>query len=170
MGESMGKSIGTMGKAMSEGKTMMGKSMESGDSCGDSCRDSFNLNGGRSSHGYRGSVGHGHGLGDMSCDSLGLVQGCVIGGLGLNDRFLGKDGLMLNNGLRDVLGGHDLAGVDGGNGSGLMDVGGLGNGVGDSGNLRGGLSIGMSLSNGVGKVATQAVVFNGGRVVSRGSD
>ena len=83
---------------------------------------------------------------------------------------MGKDGLVLNDGLGDVLGGHNLSGDNLGNGGGFMDNSGLSNGVSNGRQLRGDLSIGMSLSNGVGKVSTQSVMFNGGRIMSRSSD
>merc|ERR1711862_753816 len=78
---------------------------------GDSDGGSSNLNGG----GLDGNSGCGHnmvgnGLGNMLGDSPGLVQGLVDNGLGLNNRFLGKDGLVFNDGLGDMFGGDDLAG------------------------------------------------------------
>ena len=132
---------------------------------------SSNLNGG----GLDGNSGCGHnmvgnGLGNMLGDSPGLVQGLVDNGLGLNNRFLGKDGLVFNDGLGDMFGGDDLAGGDMGNGCGLMDHSGFSNGVGDGGKLGGHLGVGMGFSHGVGKVATQPVGLNGGGVMGGGPD
>ena len=130
---------------------------------------SSNLNGG----GLDGNSGCGHnmvgnGLGNMLGDSPGLVQGLVDNGLGLNNRFLGKDGLVFNDGLGDMFGGDDLAGGDMGNGCGFMDHSGFSDGVGDGGKLGGHLGIGMGLGDSVGKVATQPVGLNGGGVVGGG--
>merc|ERR1712212_818212 len=58
----------------------------------------------------------------------------------------------------------------GGNGGGDVGVGGLSNRVGQGGDLGDDLSKSMSLSSGVGKVASQSVVLNGSRVMSWGTD
>jgi len=114
------------------------------------------------SYGSWGSVGSnmGHRLGNMVGNSLSFVQRLVVGGLGLNNRFLGKDGLVFNNGVGDMLGGSNGTGDNFGNGSGFMDISGLSNGVGKGGHLGGHLSEGMGLSHSVGKVTTQTVGFN----------
>lgn len=77
---------------------------------------------------------------------------------------------MLDDGLSDVVNGHDLAGVDGGNGCGFVDVDGLCHGVGDGGQLGGHLGVGMSLSHGIGKVAAETVGLDGSRVMGGGPD
>jgi len=114
------------------------------------------------SYGSWGSVGSnmGHRLGNMVGNSLSFVQRLVVGGLGLNNRFLGKDGLVFNDGVGDMLGGSNGTGDNFGNGSGFMDISGLSNGVGKGGHLGGHLSEGMGLSHSVGKVTTQTVGFN----------
>merc|ERR1740123_2250066 len=111
---------------------------------------------------YWGSVGSNMGqrLGNMVGNSLSFVQRLVVGGLGLNNRFLGKDGLMFNEGVGDMLGGSNGTGDNFGNGGGFMDISGLSNGVGKGGHLGGHLSEGMGLSHSVGKVTTQTVGFN----------
>merc|ERR1719273_2732398 len=60
----------------------------------------------------------GNGLSDMVSQSPGLEQGLVIGSLGLNNRFLGKDGLMFNDGMGDMLDGGNCARDNLGNGGG----------------------------------------------------
>lgn len=114
------------------------------------------------SYGSWGSVGSnmGHRLGNMVGNSLSFVQRLVVGGLGLNNRFLGKDGLVFNDGVGDMLGGSNGTGDNFGNGGGFMDISGLSNGVGKGGHLGGHLSEGMGLSHSVGKVTTQTVGFN----------
>merc|ERR1719203_2106761 len=64
------------------------------------------------SYGSWGSVGSnmGHRLGNMVGNSLSFVQRLVVGGLGLNNRFLGKDGLVFNDGVGDMLGGSNGTG------------------------------------------------------------
>merc|ERR1711935_938184 len=111
---------------------------------------------------YRGSVGSNMGqrLGNMVGNSLSFVQRLVVGGLGLNNRFLGKDGLVFNNGVGDMVDGSDGTRDHSGNGSGFMDKSGLSNGVGNGRHLGGHLGVGMGLSHSVGKVTTQTVVFN----------
>merc|ERR1719209_2659105 len=61
-------------------------------------------------------------------------------------------------------------GLMGGNWGRDVGVGSLSNGVGQGGNLGNNLSESMSLSSGVGKVATQSVVLDGSRVMGRGTD
>lgn len=114
------------------------------------------------SYGSWGSVGSnmGHRLGNMVGKSLSFVQRGVVGGSGLNNRFLGKDGLVFNDGVGDMLGGSNGTRDHSGNGSGFMDISGLSNGVGNSGHLGGHLGVGMGLSHSVGKVTTQTVGFN----------
>lgn len=77
---------------------------------------------------------------------------------------------VLEDGLSDVVGLDDGGGLVGGNWGGDVGVGGLSHGVGQGGDLGSDLSEGVSLSSGVGKVATQPVVLDGGRVMSRSSD
>lgn len=114
------------------------------------------------SYGSWGSIGSnmGHRLGDMVGNSLSFVQRLVVGGLGLNNRFLGKDGLVFNDGVGDMLGGSNGTRDHFGNGSGFMNISGLSNGVGNGRHLGGHLSKGMGLSHSVGKVTTQTVGFN----------
>merc|ERR1712008_571492 len=111
---------------------------------------------------YWGSVGSNMGqrLGNMVGNSLSFVQRLVVGGLGLNNRFLGKDGLVFNNGVGDMVDGSDGTRDHSGNGSGFMDKSGLSNGVGNGRHLGGHLSVSMGLSHSIGKVTTQTVVFN----------
>lgn len=127
-------------------------------------------NWGGDSDGGWGSMDSNSGLGNSVSDSLDLLVGGVGNSPGSNNGFLGQDGSLLNDGLGDVFGGDDLAGGDMGNGCGFMDHSGFSNGVGDGRNLGGHLSVGMGLSDSVGKVATQPVRFDGGRVMGRGSD
>lgn len=148
------------------------------------------------SNGGWGGMDSDSGLGNSVSDSLDLLEGGVGNSLGLqkkfikltsiktpthggsfklldtysNNGFLGQDGSLLNDGLGDVFGGDNLAGGDMGNGCGFMDHSGFSNGVGDGRNLGGHLSVGMGLSDSVGKVATQPVRFDGGRVMGWGSD
>merc|ERR1719362_654325 len=84
-----------------------------------------------------------------SWGSVGSNMGhrLVVGGLGLNNRFLGKDGLVFNDGVGDMLGGSNGTGDNFGNGGGFMDISGLSNGVGKGGHLGGHLSKGMGLSH-----------------------
>lgn len=114
------------------------------------------------SYGSWGSVGSnmGHRLGNMVGNSLSFVQRLVVGGPGLNNRFLGKDGLVFNDGVGDMLGGSNGTRDHFGNGSGFMDISGLSNGVGNGRHLGGHLGVGMGLSHSVGKVTTQTVGFN----------
>lgn len=114
------------------------------------------------SYGSWGSIGSnmGHRLGDMVGNSLSFVQRLVVGGLGLNNRFLGKDGLVFNDGVGDMLGGSNGTRDHFGNGSGFMNISGLSNGVGNGRHLGGHLSEGMGLSHSVGKVTTQTVGFD----------
>jgi len=111
---------------------------------------------------YWGSVGSNMGqrLGNMVGNSLSFVQRLVVGGLGLNNRFLGKDGLVFNDGVGDMLGGSNSSRDHSCNGSGFMDKSSLSNGVGKGGHLGGHLGVGMGLSHSVGKVTTQTVGFN----------
>jgi len=114
------------------------------------------------SYGSWGSVGSnmGHRLGNMVGNSLSFVQRLVVGGLGLNNRFLGKDGLVFNDGVGDMLGGSNGTRDNFGNGSGFMNISGLSNGVGNGRHLGGHLSESMGLSHSVGKVTSQTVGFN----------
>merc|ERR1719157_232022 len=111
---------------------------------------------------YWGSVSSNMGqrLGNMVGNSLSFVQRLVVGGLGLNNRFLGKDGLVFNDGVGDMLGGSNSSRDHSCNGSGFMDKSGLSNGVGNGGHLGGHLGVGVGLSHSVGKVTTQTVGFN----------
>lgn len=60
------------------------------------------------------------------------MVGCGEGGFGLNEGFLGKDGLGFNDGVRNVVDGGDGSGDNFSNGSGFVDNGGLSNRVGQS--------------------------------------
>merc|ERR1719209_2220242 len=88
---------------------------------------------------------------DRSSDSLGSIGGDV-----------------LEDGLGNVVGLDNWGGLMGGNWG--MGVGSLSNGVSQGGDLGNDLSESMSLSSGVGKVATQSVVLDGSRVMGRGTD
>jgi len=126
-------------------------------------------------------------------DLLNSVEGSVDGGGNLLDRvgtgLMNKglaNGLVSTDGSRDHLatisgdvledGLSNMGGPDNGrrlvgsNGSRDVSVGSLSNRVGQGGDLGDNLSEGMSLSCGVGKVATKPVVLNGGRVMGRGPD
>ena len=59
----------------------------------------------------------------------------------LNNRFLGKDGLVFNDGVGDMLGGSNGTRDHFGNGSGFMDISGLSNGVGNGRHLGGHLGV-----------------------------
>merc|ERR1719328_81939 len=101
---------------------------------GNSC-DSRGSNMGYGGGCNSGSVMVGHGLGNVVGKSLGFVQGLSVVGSGLNNGFLGKDGLVFNDGVGDMFGGGNSSGNHFGNGSGLVDNSGFGNGVGNSGHL-----------------------------------
>lgn len=74
----------------------------------------------------------GNRLGNVVSQSLDLLQSGVVGGSGLNNRFLGEDRLVFNDGVRNVVDGGDGSGDNFGNGSGFVDIGGLSDGVGQS--------------------------------------
>merc|ERR1740131_376887 len=121
------------------------------------------------------------------------VEGSVDGGGNLLD---GVGAGLMNNGLADGLVGTDrsgdhlaseggdvledrlsnMGGLDNGswlvgsNGGEDVGVGSLSDGVGQGGDLGDDLSESMSLSGRVGKVATQPVVLDGGRVMGGGPD
>ena len=76
----------------------------------------------------------------------------------------------LEDGLGNVVGPDDRGWLVGGNWGGDVGVSGLSHGVGQGRNLGDDLSIGMSLSGGVGKVASQPVVLYGSRVMCWGTD
>jgi len=102
----------------------------------------------------------------------GLVQGLLIGGVGSNwadDWLVPVQLLLLEDGLGDVLGGDDGSWLDSLDGCWGVDVGGLSNGDGPGGQLWGDLGVSVSLGGGVGKVASQPVALNGGRVVGWGA-
>jgi len=142
--------------------------------------------GGGSSHsgdGVRDSHGDLSDLVDWGVHSLahglhGVGPGLVSDGLGdgLVSSHWSVDLLgavswdVLEDGLSDVVGLDDGGGLVGGNWGGDVGVGGLSHGVGQGGDLGSDLSEGVSLSSGVGKVATQPVVLDGSRVMSRSSD
>ncbi len=90
-----------------------------------------------------------------------------VGGHGSDHGLLGKDGLLAEDGAGGVGGLDDGGGLDGLDGSGLVHVGGLSDRVSGNRDLGGDGSVGVSLGSGVGKVAAQAVVLNGGGVVGR---
>lgn len=129
---------------------------------GNSNRGSLNGSDGRSG---LNSDGMGNGLGNVLGVGSGLVQGLSVVGLGFNHRFRLEDGSVFNDGLGNVLGGHNLAGGHLGNGGGFVDDSGLGNRVSDGGKLGSHLGKSMGLSHGISEVAAQTVVFNGGRVM-----
>jgi len=102
----------------------------------------------------------------------GLVQGLLIGGVGCNwadDGLVPVQLLLLEDGLGDVLGGDDGSWLDSPDGCWGVDVSGLSNGDGPGGQLWGDLGVSVSLGGGVGKVASQPVALNGGRVVGWGA-
>merc|ERR550519_2903670 len=81
--------------------------------------------------------------------------------------LLGAEGWdVLEDGLGNVVGLDDGGGLGGGDGG----VGGLSHGVGQGGDLGGDLGVGVSLGGGVGEVAAQPVVLDGGTVMGRGPD
>merc|ERR550532_3223217 len=91
----------------------------------------------------------------------GLVNG-LVGPHGSGDGDLGVHGHILEDGLGSVVGldnGGGLVGGDGGGG-----VGGLSDGVGQHGDFGGDGGEGVSLGGGVGKVASEPVVLDGGGV------
>jgi len=79
-------------------------------------------------------------------------------------------GDVLEDGLGNVMGLDNWGGLVGGNGGRDVGVSSFSNGVGQGGDLGNDLSESMSLSSGVGKVATQSVVLDGSRVMGRGTD
>jgi len=117
----------------------------------------------------------GNSLGN-SLDSVGagLVDNWLVDSLVGTDRsgdVLGSvGGDVLEDGLGNVVGLDNGGRLVGGNGGGDVGVGGLSNRVGQGGDLGDDLSKSMSLSSGVGKVASQSVVLNGSRVMSWGTD
>merc|ERR1719180_400413 len=104
----------------------------------------------------------------------GLVDNWLVDSLVGTDRsgdVLGSvGGDVLEDGLGNVVGLDNGGRLVGGNGGGDVGVGGLSNRVGQGGDLGDDLSESMSLSGGVGKVASQSVVLNGSRVMSWGTD
>merc|ERR1711892_128299 len=95
---------------------------------------------------------------------LGLVDkrlgDLLDGSHGSSKSLTSKGGDVLEDGLSNM-GGPD---------NGRWLVGGLSHRVGDGGDLGAHLSVGMGLSSGVGKVTSQSVVLDGGRVMSWCSD
>jgi len=117
--------------------------------------------------------GHGVDLGSGVGQGAGLVDGLLVGGVGgdWSDDGLGpEDGLSLEDRLGHVVGGGDCARLDGPDGSGGVDVGGLGHWHSPGGDDGVDLGEGVGLSGGVGEVASQPVVLDGGRVVLGGTD
>jgi len=115
---------------------------------------------------------------DGLADSLdGVGPGLVHDGLA--DGLVGPDWAMdmlgaegwdvLEDGLGHVVGLDDGGGLVGVDGGGDVGVGGLSHRVGQGGDLGHHLGEGMSLSGGVGKVASQPVVLDGGGVVGGSS-
>jgi len=99
----------------------------------------------------------------------GLANGLVSTD-GSRDHLATKSGDVLEDGLSNMGGPDNGRRLVGSNGSRDVSVGSLSNRVGQGGDLGDNLSEGMSLSCGVGKVATKPVVLNGGRVMARGPD
>lgn len=98
----------------------------------------------------------------------------------LMDSLVGTDGSSyllgsiswdsLKDGLGNVVGLDDRGGLVGGNWGGDVSMSGLSNGVGQGRDLGDDLSESMSLSSGVGEVASQPVVLDGSRVMCGGTD
>jgi len=99
----------------------------------------------------------------------GLANGLVSTD-GSRDHLATISGDVLEDGLGNMGGPDNGRRLVGSNGSRDVSVGSLSNRVGQGGDLGDNLSEGMSLSCGVGKVATKPVVLNGGRVMARGPD
>ena len=94
----------------------------------------------------------------------GLVDG-LVGPHGAGDLLGSESGDVLEDGLGNVGGPHDGGGLVGGDGGGDVGLDGLGHGVGQGGDLGGHLGVGVSLGGGVGEVAAEPVVLDGGAVV-----
>merc|ERR1712123_135393 len=117
----------------------------------------------------------GHSLGN-SLDGVGagfvnnwLVDSLV--GTDWSTDVLGSEGRdVLEDGLGNVMGLDNWGGLVGSNWGWDVGMGGLSHGVGQGGDLGDDLSVSMSLSGRVGKVASQPVVFDGSRVMCWGTD
>jgi hypothetical protein len=94
----------------------------------------------------------------------GLADG-LVGTDGTRDSLMAEGGDVLEDGLSSMGGLHNRGRLVSGNWGRDVGVGGLSDRVGNCGDLGCHLSEGMSLSGGVGKVATQPVVLNGGGVM-----
>merc|ERR1712215_464780 len=81
---------------------------------------------------------------------------------------IGRD--VLEDGLGNVMGLDNWGGLVGGNGGRDVGMSSFSNGMSQGGDLGNDLSESMSHSSGIGKVATQSVVLDGSRVMSRGTD
>jgi hypothetical protein len=94
----------------------------------------------------------------------------LVGTDGSSDSLasVGRDSL--EDGLGNVVGLDNWGRLMGGNGGGDVGVSGLSHGVGQGRDLGDDLSESMSLSSGVGKVASQPVVLDGSRVMCWGTD
>merc|ERR1719483_961728 len=99
----------------------------------------------------------------------GLAYG-LVSTYGSRDHLATISGDVLEDGLGNMGGPDNGRRLVGSNGSRDVSVGSLSNRVGQGGDLGDNLSEGMSLSCGVGEVATKPVVLNGGRGMARGPD
>merc|ERR1712106_236247 len=117
----------------------------------------------------------GHSLGN-SLDGVGagfvnnwLVDSLV--GTDWSTDVPGSEGRnVLEDGLGNMMGLDNWGGLVGGNWGWDVGMGGLSHGVGQGGDLGDDLSVSMSLSGRVGKVASQPVVLDGSRVMCWGTD
>jgi len=120
------------------------------------------------------SVSGGGVVGDTGVGvSAGLEQGLLVSGVGgdwADDGLLSEDWLLLEDGLGNVLGGHDCWRLDSLVSGWGVDVGGLSHGDGPGGQLRGHLGVGVGLGGGVGEVAAQPVALDGGGVMGWSTD
>merc|ERR1719242_322847 len=71
-------------------------------------------------------MGNNSGLFNMVGYSLDLLECWVGNSFGSNNGFLGQNGFVLNDGLRNMFGSNDFAGGNMGNRSGFMDHSGFG--------------------------------------------
>jgi len=170
-----GSSIGSVSNSGNWGSGV--GSVSNGGNWGSSVSSSGNWSGvGNSNWNLSDSVDWGgNSLGD-SLDGVGagLVDNWLVDGLvgadGSGDSLGAVGWDVLEDGLGNVVGLDNWGGLVGGNGGWDVGVGGLGHGVGQGGDLGDDLGESMSLSGGVGEVASESVVLDGSRVVSWGTD
>jgi len=182
-----GSSNGSKVSSISISSSNWGSSISSMSNRGSGISSSGNWSSGISSSGnWSSSIGGNWNLSN-SVDWGGNSLGNSLDGVGtgfvdnwLVDSLVGTDGSsdalgsisgdVLEDGLGNVVGLDDRGRLVGGNRGRDVGVSGLSHGVGQGGDLGDDLSESMSLSSGVGKVASQPVVLDGSRVMCWGTD